>query len=287
MKKNIPQLPGAHKFVAVSFIAIKTMFGKRIAPVTNVYSKEIFLNNSLETDVQRIFYPFNYIMSLFLSSRFNLQPNSVRPISRKSLILRSLVVGFMIIATAYRIHLKDISRFGHNIENISIVLLVSYFLIISRCMDYVCMFILNIVHRYNNVVLIVIIQSIHKSIHFNGIRSFIFWNWVLVVASTVFNVLAFILFGVICHFVDLFCVCELVIICFDVDFLYTIRVLVLMIKYLNGWIENFRMLHFHSGNDEMYCKKMFNVYCKILKVFDLYKSIFQVLVSIHIVKVIV
>lgn len=221
-------------------------------------------------------YPFNILLTLCFSSKYRIHNNCISPSEGKFLVPRFVCVCLMVAATIYRVYRQDIHLFLDD-DNGLVVLFLSFFLPISRCLTFVITFVLNIVYSHNNVLLVVLIQRIHVNIDISkSIRSFILWNWILVSTVCSVTMIAFITLGATAHFFDVLnCIVEAIFISFEIDYIYAVRVLILLIKYLDGWIKNVHMMH---ENNESHCLKLFVTYQNILKAFDEYKTVSQVLV---------
>lgn len=142
---------------------------------------------------------------------------------------------------------------------------------------------INFVYRHSSVLLILIIQRIHRTIDIReDISSLITYNWIITSIVLCIDIFVFVTIGTATRFFNLFnCFSEILLINFDVDFVYTIQILVLLIKCLEGWIRNVEMVNVEE-DEKLYNEKLFVTYQHILVAFDLYKKVSHVLVSTQI-----
>ncbi|KAH9644387.1 hypothetical protein HF086_006415 [Spodoptera exigua] len=127
-------------------------------------------------------------------------------------------------------------------------------------------------------------QSIHEDIKPTGVHYFIVLNWVVVTIFILIVASAFILVGICVRYYDNFkTVCEILMISFEVDFIYSIRILILLNKYVGHWIKEIGLMSNDREDDEVYCKKKFATYQNILEAFNVYKVLYEVLVSLSVI----
>lgn len=240
-----------------------------------------FKKHALGKEYQRILYPYNLFLKLFFSSKYIIRGNQISPIGKGIIFLQCLACFYIVAVSIYIVTLSDIFFFIPN-GNISIVRFISIFLPTTRCINFIINFILNIWNRHNNVLFIVLMQNIHENVKPTKMRRFIILNWIFVSILVLIIALAFILVSRFVQYHDnLKTVCEIIMVCFEIDFIYSIRVLVLLSKYVEHWIKNVDVMSEDRVNsDEVYCKKLFATYVKILEAFDVYKVLYEVLVSL-------
>ena len=252
--------------------------------ITPKPSFQVLLNNQLEKEVQRIVYSFNFPLHLFLSSKFYVQNNHIY--SRGILYLLSsflylLITGVVLFYHGFLIEHKD-----HNMKqtaNTFFSILVSLFNIIQ----FICLtllFCLHIVHRHNNINLVLKIQTIFNSINFkNSIRSYVMWNYISILSYICLDFYCFSVY-VIFHsnapFIGI--VTELLgtvaYLSFDVNYILAIRLIILLKICLDEWIKEILAIHDTENNNE-HRQKMLDIYQNIFEAYNLYNTIFRVLVS--------
>lgn len=250
----------------------------KIMPLPNA---NVLLKNHLDKDVQKMFYPFTVLLTLSFSAKYSIKNNIITTTKRKICVLKILSIFFVIGGTVDRIYRKDIIRFAND-GNTTTMLFLDFIIPVTRCLGYLINFLLNVVYRYKNIYLLLLIQTIHKNIDFSkNIRSFITWNWILPLSIVLINLFCFIVFGASYNYFNLYkCLVELIFISFDIDFVYAIRIIILLSMYLERWIQNVRLMNGGEENDKIYNKRLVETYQCILKAYDVYKTLFQVMVSL-------
>ena len=155
---------------------------------------------------------------------------------------------------------------------------------VSFIIGFTLMFIMNVVHRNNNVSLILMIQNIHRNIGLSkGYQSFIMWNWIVIISTICMNMIINALYYVT---FDYNCVREIIldgltdffIMATDINVVIATRIIILLRKYLEEWIEDALAMDGEREDGDQ-CLKLLEIYENILKSFDLFKKIFQASVS--------
>lgn len=144
----------------------------------------------------------------------------------------------------YRMFTDDVGD-GIIIGDIVIVSVFNMSYYIYYSFGYFMIFILNIIHSRNNVLVILRIQMIHKSIDFSqNIKSVIIWNWVSLLCTLAFNIFfstVYYLSWTYSNCVDFTfdIVSDVMFITFDINLVYAFRVVTLLRKYLEECINIF------------------------------------------------
>lgn len=256
----------------------------KIGSKLSSYPVEVLLNNRIDKEVHSIFYPFNFILTLFFSSKFSMKDNYITPNGNKYYIVLSFIVLFVIVICVYRICSGDGGEAIENDGNNMIPLFINLSYYTYYSFGYTMLFILNITHRDNNVLLILRIQIIHRSVDFsNRIRSFINWNWISLLFVVLIDIFIYTLFYASSKYLNnlnfaIDVTCDLMFTTFDINVVISIRIITLLRKYLEEWIKKAQMINDEQEND-INCIKLFETYQDILEAYKLYKIIFQVLVS--------
>ncbi|PZC77089.1 hypothetical protein B5X24_HaOG200739 [Helicoverpa armigera] len=249
------------------------MFNSHVA-VTSCYPVEVLLNNHLDKEVQAIFYPFNFLLTISMSSKYCIRDNYITPTQRKFHILRFVcTVALLVIYDSVTFKVFA----GENI-----IFYIARFLSVIRNLTFLQNVAVSILCNQDNVLLVVLIQMIHRSIDLsNKIRSFIAWNWIIIATISAFNIMVATAFSSGKDgFNFIGCFTDVIYTSFDVDFVYSIRVLNLLNKYLYEWIKSVRIMNEGKENDKMNCTKLLKTYENILRAYDVYKKVTQYLVSI-------
>ncbi|PZC77803.1 hypothetical protein B5X24_HaOG200685 [Helicoverpa armigera] len=135
---------------------------------------ELVFRNKLDEDTLMIIKPFNIFLRIFFSSKFKIRNGYITPRDKTYYILPFIFVSLFKVWTVYYVYIYNSSILNNTFRHI-------YFwhIFISYCIYYSLLVYCNIVNSQNNVVLILRIQEIFRSIHLkNGIRSYVIWNWI-------------------------------------------------------------------------------------------------------------
>lgn len=242
---------------------------------------KVLHSNRLHKDVQRMFYPFDVLLTLLFSAKYRIKNNCITTTKRKFCVLKILSIVFVVGGTFERVYRKDINRFTNDDDTATMSFL-GFIIPVTRCLSYLINFLLNVVYRYKNIYLLLLIQKIHKNVDFvKNVRSFIIWNWILLATIVAVNLFGFIIFAASYNYFDLFkCLIELIFISFDIDFVYGVRILILLSMYLERWIQKVRLMNDGKENDKIYYKRLLETYQYVLKAYDVYKTLFQIMVSL-------
>ena len=250
-------------------------------------SFRVLPNTRLEKEVQRIVQSFNVALHIFISSKYDIRNNNIYSRGWKyqlvsfcvTLFLCAIPIYRFFIDDAYNTHLKQSEYYFYALTEII------YFAVHSICLT--ILFILGIVHNNNYVSLILEIQTIYKSIDFSkSIRSYIVWNWVSLFSSICVDIYLYSVFYIKFNLnylsvIDnvLGYIFDVMFISFDVNYILAIRVIILLTKYLDEWSKDVLNLNDLHENNEL-CTKLIKIYLNIVKTFNMYTTIFQVLVSL-------
>ena len=193
--------------------------------IVPVVSFNAALSNQLQEDIRRIVYSFNCSLNLFLTSKYNVQNYHIYPNSVKYDVFAFILILCMNAIYIYQIHIAEFPLLKNNLE----LGLFSFFVVINYMaysIGVTMMFILDIVHKKNNVLLILKIQTIHRSIDFNkSIQSYIIWNWISLATIIFINVFVDVMFYKTYDDYDIILIfdviCDVTWITLDINFCYT------------------------------------------------------------------
>lgn len=235
----------------------------KIEPKLSSHPVEVLLNNRLEKEVYSIIYPFNYMLTPVFSSKFNSQDNYITPNGKTYHVLMFISVLLVNAMCLYRLVSGGAGNELFIDDNIIILFInLSYYMYYS--FGFTMIFILTVAHTHSNIVLVLRIQMIHKSIDFSkSIRNFIIWNWILLLIVISINIIMFVMYYSLSDYLnfvdftfDLFS--DLMFTTFDINFVYAIRLITLLRKYLEEWIKQIMTINDEQENDK-YCMKLFAV----------------------------
>ena len=253
---------------------------------------QVLPNNRIDKEVKDIVCSFNIPLGIFLCSKYDVHDNHIYSNQNKCLFLLSIFrVLFFNSMSLFRmyskltgsVYTKVINSFSN--EDIIFFFILILFTIVHS-FSFTMLFILDIVHKHNNVSLILKIQTIHKSIDFSkSFPNYIIWNWISIfitvfvdVSITVGFYSSFPYMNAVVFCCDLYT--DLSFFAFDINLIMAIRAIVLLRKYLEEWIDDvLKMNDIYEQDSDEQCRKILETYQHILETYNLYKTIFQVLVS--------
>lgn len=227
-------------------------------------------------------FPLHCPLLLLFTSKYRIQDNFITPNGKIRNILSFISVTYMLLISVYYMYFDEADVSYISIHSDVINSFITFFSFISIFIAVLMIFVLNIVHANNNILFIVLIQTIHKSIDISKqIRSYIIGNWIS--AFIGFGVNCFILFGSqeaspysLSYWLQI--TRNYMLTKVDIDCVYAIRVLVLLTNYLNEWIGKILKVNDEQENNAS-CVKLQNIYVHILEAYKLYTTSFKVLVS--------
>ena len=240
--------------------------------------------NKLEKDIQRLALSYNLPLNLFLFSKYNVRNNRIYPSGKIYHVYAFFFMLFPSVLYIYRMCLVEVTN-----QNITYIesSLFSFFAVLfgtNILFGFMMMFILDFVHKDNNVLLILKTQTIHRSIEFNTeIRYYIAWNWIstvaIICANIIINVVYYGSFEMydVATVLDMFS--DIIWVAVDINFVIVIRIIILLKQYLDKWINMVLKTNYEYDFDQQ-CRKLLEIYQNILKAYYLYNRMFQVLVSL-------
>lgn len=234
---------------------------------------KVFKNNVLDKDIQRMFDSYHFILKFLLTPKYKIQNNEIVPVGKLIFIIWLILIIILFAVCAYRASIGDI-HFILNAINLA------YYIFTS--IGCFVMFICLIYTSQGNCNLIIIFQKIHKSINISDyIKTFIVWNYVSVFFNFVFNVVTIFIYFTICKdFSPIEFASKATYAVFDINVVYATRLLILLNKYLSEWIKYVNKLERRVDNDDEYCLKLHKSYLLIMKAYNLFKILFNILVRV-------
>lgn len=237
--------------------------------------REALLNNYIENDTKIIFYPLYFIQILILSPKFIIRDNFIYPIGKRFKITIAFLLAFVFVLYIYSvIYLHDFVEIYKDHRLLALLLssygIVNYF-------ETVSLFILNVIHNKNNILLILNIQTLNKDIDIGEKckMSFLLWNWICYM-SIVCMELLMILFNYMYYrtnFADM--ITEFLNMTFTLNFVYVIRIIILLNIYMMKFHKNILIVENYQGRDN---RKKIDIYQKLMEVYTLWRKISHVLV---------
>ena len=249
-------------------------------------SFQVLFNNRLEKDVQKIVYSFDYALCVYLNSKYSVRNGFIYSSGKLSRLVSFCCMLVANMSCMYRLVIVDIRDVNKNMSNTEkdffSLFVISYYILFI--VGFTMMFILDTVHKNQNVVLMLKIQALNKSIDFStNITSVIVWNWVSILTIIFINHFILIVYFTTCYYPDVIDlildnVILIVFIGLEINFVISTRIIILLRKYLYEWIKAVVMMNHNLENKEQ-CKKLLKIYQSIMRTYSLYKRTFQVLVS--------
>lgn len=241
--------------------------------------REFLLNNYLESDIQKLFYPFSLLQHFFLSTKFIIRDNFIYSNGPKMKAAMSIFWAILFGFYTHRLFTKLDSL---NNANQFFTNRTPYFLLIFtlvyNIVAIITVFIMNLVHNYNNILLILYIQTIHEhiKIEVNCKWSKIIWSWISSVAIICINVLRIVFLYVTNSYVDYaHTIVDYLLIIFDLNLLYAIRIMAMLRIYL---------IHFKIEclltYPRQYCDSILNIYKILMQAYTLFNKIFNFMVIV-------
>ena len=255
-------------------------------------SFQVLPNNRIGNEVKQIVRSFNLPLRILLCAKYNVHNNHIYPNHNKWLLLlsfcRMVFLNFMCFYRMYTslssgVYARVINAIGSE-DFVFVIVLIIF--TIGHTFCFTMLFILDIVHKNNNVTLILKIQTIHKSIDFTkSFLSYLIWNWIsifIAISADMFVIVGYYssVRGMTTIFLFLSIYSDFSFFAFDVNLIIATRVIVLLRKYLEAWIHDVLKMNEEQNNDER-CHQLRELFQNILETYSLYKTVFEVLVSHH------
>ena len=244
---------------------------------------QMYRNNKLDRDVQRIVQPFNIILSVFFTSKYKIRNTYIAPCGKYYQIILFFSISIINVFSIY--HLYDDKNNTFSLFNKSGIERTIFFISDTMgCCGYLLLIICNIAHSRRNISLVLKIQEIHRSLDIGkSIPNFIVWNWI-----ALFTVLCIIILPLIqlyimkisLYFVEISR--DVFIIQYDLNLIYGIRLTTFMTMCLKEWVNNMQSKNNDDLNEEC-CDKLFLTYQNILEAFKLFTKCFRILVRQYLI----
>ena len=133
---------------------------EKVKLVWPLHQLNVLPNNFLEKEVQTMFYPLNCLFILLFSPKYAVHNNYINPNGMKRLMLSFLNVLFIIV---YPCHVRYHDSLFY--PSIFIVIIIN-FIYMCNVFGLIMLYVLNIVHSQDNMLLIMRFQRIQKSLKF-------------------------------------------------------------------------------------------------------------------------
>ncbi|KAF9800119.1 hypothetical protein SFRURICE_016996 [Spodoptera frugiperda] len=252
----------------------------RIIPITKKI-KVVSKNRIEYNDIQKFVYPFNAVLTLVFCSKYSICKDNITPRGIKYCIYIFLGIFSAITVTSIRMSLMIAYYYKTNETQDPLIIFLTIYLPGLNLASFITACITNITNGKRNVLLIKMIQNINADVAFGEIRSFIIWSWVSLMMVICVETAVYISGSSYLGFISILGgYSEIIFSMIDVDFVYTIRLQLLLTKYLEKWILKVQFATFEGVNEDSYFKKIFETYTNILKAYDLFNTVSKSLVSL-------
>lgn len=240
-------------------------------------SKGLLLNNYLEKDIQKLFYPFYLLQHIFLMTKYTIRDNFIYPNGPKlntSISIFWTVLSILFFYNIYYTYGKVNENFySFNSKTQYIII---YFYKILNNLGIITFLILNLVHSDNNVLLILNVQTIHKHIKINAkcSRQYIKYNWVscvIIISVDVFIIVLYYIKGVYLDYTH--ALSDYLLKMYDLNIIYAIRIATMLEIYLKNFKNKYLVI-----NSTQDCDNIFKIYKTLMRTYILFNKIFNFMV---------
>ncbi|KAF9799856.1 hypothetical protein SFRURICE_017090 [Spodoptera frugiperda] len=232
----------------------------------------------IDDEIQRIFHPLNFTLSLFLCSKFRIKNNLI-----VTTPVLCLITFYAICMFSLLIFVIEYSEY-YILQN---TVLIGYYIVYCAIMaiGFTIMFLVELFNRQNNCLLLTMFQRIHSFINLSShVHTYVFWNWISVTTILIINLVIAALFYIILNQFNLMTfISDLTYFLLDLNVVYAISVISLLTKSLAEWNKSVLELKNEPTNntDALYYEKMYETYLNIMETYCLYKKLFQALIFYH------
>lgn len=242
-------------------------------------NSHVLLHNIIDKDLQKVLRPLNLVQTSLLCEKYTIRDNFITFNSyfyNFIAVLCTLLFRFVclyLIIMPFKID-DDAKRFIYT-SNICDYIFYSIGYLLNNFT--------NIIQSYNNILLVLKIQHVHRILKINGqdLKSLVICNWICVIflySFFIFNIIY------ICEAYPYISIIGLIAtfatIAFDMNIVYALLVMKLMNKTLYMWIENLQKSRYVEDTErESYWKIMFDVYLNMQEAYKIIENAFRPLVS--------
>lgn len=235
--------------------------------------EEILLNNHLNADIYKMFYPFYLVQRIVPSMKFKIKDKFIYPNDKKANITLSLILIVLLFLHWYRL------VFGYhllvNYFNSIIQIILMYFNSVLVTFEITVSLIFDIINSENNILQVLTIQMIQERVILSEKykKRFIICNWIANL-SVLFVALAMVMrFSIPDHFYGIVtCFFALLWEITTLNVIYAIQMIKLLRTLLINWKNH--VLGQHGSSIQV-----FDTFEKFLQAYILYKDIFKATVS--------
>lgn len=238
-------------------------------------TEEVLLDNIVDKDIQSMLFPLNILQNITLCPKYCLRDDFITPHTTIYTVV-SLCAAYIAIYVyrAYSVQNNEKILVYFNFLNIFTIIDV-FFYSIGIIMN----FIVNVVQTQQHIRFVLIYQDIHRFLNSgiqkqNKLKRFIIWNWISLLMICCF----YCIFVVYNHLKQRSLapgLSRIVLICFDVNIIYSIALLRLLVDKLLLLDDRIQKLQTQSGGDDDHCEKIFQAYLNVLECYNNYADSYR------------
>ena len=235
------------------------------------------LYKTVDKDVQSMLLPLNLMQHIIFCPKYRIKHDVITPNSFKSNLASMTTTLVFIFAFAYRTYM--LTFYQEFIGNKSFMYVTSTYDTVYYCSGLIINFITGIIQTKNSVKFVLTFQRVHRFLNNEvSFNHFVVWNWIILSLALCGHLSVF---TIICIIIDIpyvsMFICFLVI-TFDFNVLYTIRIIQLLENKFVLWSKHVLNYRLNAYGED--CKNVFQVYVDLLECYNIHKHCFQQFVSI-------
>lgn len=272
-----------------SFVPSMSKFTKSQKPIKTIiqevrsksnYNK--LRKNVIEEYLQSILKPYNFMAAIFFCAKYKIQDGFIFSNDFRYNIISFFGLLSIFTVCVYRVIDNILGTIREESFFYTSFILVCEFVLFL--FGFPMSYIMNVIHMYNNVTLVLKIQEVHKILRIKKkcFNKSILLNSIPVIIVNCFYI-TWILFFIFFYklsapfkYVTLY-----VYIFFDINFLYATKIVKVLTKFTNIMIEDMQRAELKEDVEELFdWNKVFVVYKKLLKAYEIVNQSSQQLVSI-------
>lgn len=242
--------------------------------IVNPHKTNAFSKHRVDKDIQSIVLPLNLSQVVFLQFKYLIKDNFIQS---HTPLMNGLSICSILSLVMLQFY-EDFTLLNVNIVKcyLDFALLFEYCL---HCSKFITTFIVNFVQRDKNIELVLTIQEIHRFIsEKRKSKMLIIGNWISIIIVYFLYTSVVITTNIFIRRINLNLLSRILINAFfDLDMLYTIRIIKLLKDKVHLW--NDRLLNSPINYEKKYSKKMLKVYTQILDCYHLFNLCFRHVVS--------
>lgn len=263
-----------HCLLKMNFVQTRTPSSNRNCRL------DVVADNFVDKDVQSMLLPLNLMQQLYFCPKYRIRGNFILPNNLFSRIISLcgtvIFLSFLFYRFFSRIFIKSRSEF-YKIDFDGI----TCFDFIFSSTGFLINFFAVIFQTDKNVVFVSKFLYIHKFLNNKtAFKHFIIGNWLSVILTLAFGIIFVVIVNLGLKLPSHNLICGLILINADTNTVYAIRIIMLLKNKVHLWnIQGLSFQSFENRDKVDYCTKLYQVYIYILDCYDIYKVVFQKMVS--------